>query len=177
MLRMSPSDRAWCGGVLSCFGVLTHTHHAMPVIRLQLKSSKHAGMIEQIGRLTGLMVKYKKAGAEVNMIGTTFNMFYDLVSEFVTAERNQEVEVLRGEIEHLRQEYQDRKKYEAERAAAPTSTPDSIRHRAEALYRNQDEAVQVVDGFVQAEMATAYDLEQARIARERAEQQMKKGMR
>lgn len=177
MLRMGPTEKAWVGGVLSCFGVLTHTHHAMPVIRLQLKSMKHQDMIGHISRLTGVPLKHKKTGDEVNFIGQTFDMLYDLVSEYITPQRNLEVTVLRGEIERIRREYQDQKKYETERAEAPHSTPDSIRHRAEALYHNQDEAVQVVEGFVQAEMATAYDLEQARIARERAEAQMKKGMR
>jgi hypothetical protein len=175
MMKLQLADKAWLGGVVSCFGVLTHTHHVMPVPRLQLRSSKHPGMIAKVARLTGMALTHKKVGDEVNFTGEAFTMFYNVIFPFLTDERLDEFGVLIREVEHIRKEYQDLKKYEAERAAEPHSTPDSIRHREEALYHNQDPAIQVVEGFVDAEMATSYDLEQARIQREKAQQQMTAG--
>lgn len=172
---MSDSECAWVAGVLSCFGVLTHTHHVMPVRRLQIKSLKHAGMVRKLAKLTGVPIKVKKTGTEINFYGEELDLLLAMVFRDMTPERVEEFSLMAGVVDKIRLDYQDKKKYEAERAAAPHSTPDSIRHRAEALYHNQDEAVQVVEGFVQAEMATQYDLEQARIAREKAEAQMTQG--
>lgn len=175
MMKLQLADKAWLGGVISCFGVITHTHHVMPVLRLQLKSSKHKGMIAKVARLTGMELKHKASGDEVNFIGEAFDMFYTQIYPFVTDDRIDEFRIVILEVADIRKRYQDQKAYEAERAAEPHSTPTSVRHREEALYHNQDPAVQVVDGFVEAEMATSYDLEQARVARERAAQQMTKG--
>jgi hypothetical protein len=175
MLKMSIAEKAWCAGVLSCFGVLTLTHHAHPCVRLQMKSSKHKGMIKQLGRLTGVPVKHKSTGDEVDMTGETLAMFWSLIDRFVTHDRIDEYVRLFEEAMKRSQAYDDKKAYEAERASTPNSSPETLRHRAEALYHNQDSAVQVVEGFVEAEMATTYDLEQARIAREKAQAEMTKG--
>lgn len=175
MLKMSPTEKAWCAGVLSCFGVLTLTHHAHPCVRLQIKTRKHHEMLKELGRLTGVQVKHKPSGDEIDMTGETVALFWSLIDRYVTHDRIDEYVRLFNEAQKRSMAYDDQKAYEAERAAEPHSTPDSVRHRDEALYHNQDPAVQVVDGFVDAEMAVSYDLEQARVAREKAEAQMTKG--
>ena len=175
MLKMVPTQRAWLGGVLSCFGQFDMSRTINPRMELQIRSIKHPEMVSMVAQMLGITLRKKKSGHEVIVAGDELEMLWPLITEYVTSARNVEYEAVKAEVARRRAAYADKLAYQAERAAAPRSTPDTLRRRDEALYHNQDPAVQVVDGFVEAEMAVQYDLDQARIAREKATAEMTKG--
>lgn len=175
MLKMVPTERAWVAGVLSCFGQFDLSNTVNPRLELSIRSRKHHEMVTRMGRMLGIKVRKKGPDLEIVISGEELDMFWPLIEGHVTQARHVEYVAIRAERDRRRAEYQDKLEYQAERAAAPRSTPDVLRRRDEALYHNQDPAVQVVDGFVEAEMAVQYDLDQAQRARERAESQMTSG--
>ena len=126
--------------------------------------------------ILGKKVVTKKNGIEVVISHTELDNFWAQVSVHVTPERKLEFKSLRDEVTKRRAAYEAKLEYQAERASAQPSPRETLRRRDEALYHNQDPAVQVVDGFVEAEMATTYDLEQARMRRERAQAALTHGM-
>ena len=146
-------------------------------MELHIKSKRHPGMVKKMGQIARKKVKHKPTGDELVITNLDLDIFWSLIFLDVTPERVAEYESVQREVDRRRKEYEAKKEYEAQRASDSLSPRDTLRHRDEALYHNQDPAVQVVEGFVEAEMATTYDLEQARMRRERAEHEMTAGMK
>ena len=171
MQHLTDEQNGWLAGVVSCFGIFSLKTQGWPYITLLIKSARHPGMVKKFAKLSGHPVQHKPRGDEVRIHGQHLDIFWALIFRNVTPERDAEYTSLRNEQvriqKQIRADAEEKKLYEAERANAPRSTPDQIRRREEALYHNQDPAVQIVDGFVEAEMAQSYDLDQARQQRER----------
>lgn len=169
----STEDWVWAAGVLSCFGTFVISQHAKPVLELHIKSKRHPDMVKRMAKLAKKTVVHKPSGDQIVISHLDLDIFWAMIFKDVTPARDAEFTSMRNEVDRQRKEYEDKQAYKAERARAKPSPRDSLRRRDEALYHNQDPAVQVVDGFVEAEMATAYDLEQARMRRERAERELR----
>lgn len=176
MSDRSTEDLIWAAGVVSCFGIFLISRHAKPVMMLQIKSKRHPGMVKRMARIARKKVVHKKSGDEIVISHLDLDIFWALIFKNVTPERELEYSSMRKEVMKQRAAYDAKIEYQKERAAAQPSSRESLRKRDEALYHNQDSAVQVVDGFIEAEMATSYDLEQARIRREKAQAAMTHGM-
>lgn len=171
MAQRDPRDLDWAAGVISCFGIFLISKHAKPVMMLVVKSKRHPDMVDRLAKIARKKVNKKPGGHEFIISHYDLDIFWALIFKQVTPARVAEYESVRGEVERRRKEYEEKLAYRAERAAAQPSPREVIRHRDEALYHNQDPAVIVVDGFVEAEMATAYDLEQAQLARQREQRE------
>jgi hypothetical protein len=169
MLKTSPAQRGWIAGVISCFGILGLTDTVHPDISLLIKSVKHPEMVKKMSQLTGVKLKKKKSGHEVEIVGPELYMLWPLISMDITYARQLEYNSLTDEVAKRSAAYDAKIAYQKERASDPLSTHDQLRRRAEALYKNDDPAVQVIDqGFIEADMAVEYDLDRARHERERA---------
>lgn len=166
----NPIDIGWLAGVVSAFGNFSITGIENPHLTLNIASRRMPHMVYKFAGLVNAPVNVRpKQGHIVKVNHYTLKQLWSIINQHVTIDRVAEYDSLVAECKRRRQEWLDKQEYQAERAAAPRSTPDQLRRRSEALYHNQDAAIQIVDGFVQADMATAYDLEQAQRRRERGE--------
>ena len=168
MLRMSEADRAWVGGLISVFGTFRLSKHNHPEVELLVKSVKHPGAIAVLSMKIGIKVKHKKSGDEVPINGEELALLWTIISNYTTNARDIEYNAMREAARKLGEEYDKKIAYQKERASDPRSTHDQIRRHAEAVYKNDDPAVQVLEeGFLTSDMAVAYDLDRARIEREK----------
>lgn len=152
MKKLSDTDAAWLGGLLSGHGVFAQSSKGSrdrPVIMLTVQSIKRPEMVERFSVMVESPIRPAKInGPYVRLTDFRVERLLAVVGPWLTAVRYREYTSLLAHVKDEQVKYEEARNnklaYEAQRAAT-SFTPEQRRKRAEALYDGSDPAVELVD--------------------------------
>ncbi|MEG2887226.1 MAG: hypothetical protein RR853_08885 [Aurantimicrobium sp.] len=149
-LKLSDEEVAWLAGIMCVQGTFTRTGGAATRIGWIVGSKNSPKTVSRIAELTDQRIRNTKRGDYVIVAGQALDELMEILSEWLDTDRYDEY--LRA-LELAANVVADKKKAHAEEIAKREArvredrlmTREVRRQLAEAAYRNQDPAVQVID--------------------------------
>jgi hypothetical protein len=149
-LQLSDEEVAWLAGIMCVQGAFTRTGGAASRIGWIVGSKNSPQTVAKIAELTHQRLRNTKRGDHVVVAGPALDELMEILSEWLDSDRYDEY--LRA-LELAAEVVAERKRKHAEEISAREArvredrlmTRERRRQLAEATYRNQDPAIQVIE--------------------------------
>lgn len=149
-LQLSDEEIAWLAGIMCVQGAFTRTGGAASRIGWIVGSKSSPKTVARIAELTNQRLRNTKRGDHVVVAGKALDELMEIVSEWLDTDRYDQylkaLELAAGVVEEKKRLHREEvAKREARVKEDRLMTREMRRQLAEAAYRNQDPAIQVID--------------------------------